>query len=414
MAAAAKEASNPATHFLWTQLRALGSHFEALAWHRRDLTKAELAAKAPITEIHSTAGDAPSAAPSLPGVQKAVAKGQKKASVPALPAVRHSAAGQQAAAPATPSKKRKRQELAPEFIDTTVEDAAAISPSKAAKQAALKSHPIQVDEDLSSSPIAEQPQTRPVSNGPSSEVLPIGQQGEGPLESLDQLAASARQHRQHVQSAASLAEVKSHGRTPLGAAGLESKVEATSGACHDSSNGQVLSRSEQPHQALAEGTDGAEAREAGAANGHAKARELAEAPSQGETDQEKGAQKPLTPEQELARQREIAEQDAGQLDVILRGLNERIGRMWQAVPSNGLFIVMAGHGNTADVRRLQVRRPNLPITSCSCLFLLLKGCVGCANCMLAVWLPSPEKRLCWCLHLPCLLQGLMWHNMCGP
>lgn len=318
-------------------------------------------------------------------------RGQKKASVPASPAVRQSAAGQQAAAPATPSKKRKRQELAPEFIDIAEEDAAAITPSKAAKQAALKSHPIQVDEDLSSSPILGQPQARPVSNGPSSEVLRHGQQGKGPLESLEQLAASARQHRHNMQSAASLAEVKSHGRTPLGAARLESKAETTLGACHDSSNGQVLSRSEQPHPALAEGTDGAEAHEEGAANGLAKAGKLAEAPSQGEADQEKGAHEALTPEQELARQREIAEQDAAQMEVILRGLNERIGRMWQAVPSNGLFIVMASHGDTADVRRLQVGRPELPITSCSCLLSLLEGCVDCAGCMLAVWLPSPEN-----------------------
>ena len=42
--AAAKEARNPATNFLWTQLRALSILLEQRSWHRRALTRAEVAA----------------------------------------------------------------------------------------------------------------------------------------------------------------------------------------------------------------------------------------------------------------------------------------------------------------------------------------------------------------------------------
>lgn len=54
-AAAVKEARNPATNFLWTQLRALASLMEQRSWHRRALARAEAA----VREQHVAIGQAP-------------------------------------------------------------------------------------------------------------------------------------------------------------------------------------------------------------------------------------------------------------------------------------------------------------------------------------------------------------------
>ena len=88
--------------------------------------------------------------------------------------------------------------------------------------------------------------------------------------------------------------------------------------------------------------------------------EVARADSQGQLGGGAARQEAqLMPEQELAKQRQVEEQDVRQLNAILQQLSQSLGRIWQAVPANALFIVIAGHGDTADVRRLQVRHASL-------------------------------------------------------
>ena len=198
--AAAKEAANTATHFLWTQLRGLGSHLEARAWHRRDLTKAELAAKVPITGIHS----APSkAAPLVPAGKKA-ASAQKPAKQPSKAAQQEGEA-----TPAPAGKKRKRHDPAVHHAGHPGESIPSQDSGKPAKRAALRSHPIEVEEDLPLSPglqsgssismLMDQSAAK-TSNGPSSAAHQNGHQGMGTDESLDELAARARLHRHHMLS----------------------------------------------------------------------------------------------------------------------------------------------------------------------------------------------------------------------
>ena len=349
--AAAKEAANAATHFLWTQLRALGSHLEARAWHKRDLTKAELAAKVPITGIHS----APSKAnPAAPAGKKAVLGGQKAAASVRKPAKQPSKAAQQDSQAASfPSgKKRKRQEqLASHPVDILSEGDPSQGSSKAAKHAALRSHPIDVDESMlscsglqsGSSTQVDQDPAETVSNGPSSATQQSGQQVLGSPESLDQLAARARLHRHHVLSDPIPGEAACEEDAPTSnALGLSMDV------AYDSRRNMCSGR-EDP------GGQGNEANGAAlpalALNGDGNDQEA----SQDRAGADAAKQEGLTPEQELARQREVAKQDAEHLDARLRALNEQLGRIWQAVPTNGLLIVMAGHGDTAEVRRLQVR-----------------------------------------------------------
>ena len=347
--AAAKEAANAATHFLWTQLRALGSHLEARAWHKRDLTKAELAAKVPITGIHSTPSRKEPAAPA----GKKAALGAQKAAAPARkPTEQQSKAAQQKseAAPSPAGKKRKRQELASHPLNHPGESDALQGSSKAAKRAALRSHPIDADEDMlptpglqrSTSMLAVESPASATGNGPSSAAHQNGQQGAGSPESLDQLAARARLHRHHVLSDPAPGETAHEEDDPT-------------------SNGAVTAL-ETPHDSSTGGQDPGSHRivrseaalSAGALNGAVTENQLSQAPSQDNAGEEAGMQEALTPEKELARQQDIAKQDAAQLHATLQGLNQHLGRIWQAVSTNDLFIVMAGHGDSAEVRRLQV------------------------------------------------------------
>ena len=353
--AAAKEAANVATHFLWTQLRALGSHLEARAWHKRDLTKAELAAKVPITGIHS----APSKAkPAAPARKKAVLGGQKAAALAQKPSKQPSKAAQQdSEAASSPSgKKRKRQEqLASHPLGSLSEGSPSEGSSKAAKHTALRSHPVDTDEGmlsssgLQSSPCVDQHTAETVSNGPSSAAQQSGQQGLGSPESLDQLAARARLHRHHRLSDPTPAEAACEEDDPIS----NGEVPAMD-VVHDSRKSICSVREDPDSQKLA--ANGA-AQPALALNGVGTDQEVSQAPSQ---DNDAAKQEALTPEQELAWQREVAKQDAAHLSAILQALDEQLGRIWQAVPTNGLFIVMAGHGDTAEVRRLQVRLQDIP------------------------------------------------------
>lgn len=355
---AAKEASNTATHFLWTQLRALGSHLEARAWHRRDLTKAELAANVPITGIHSAPSKGKHVASGMPAAKKAVLGGHKAAAHAKEPVGYHSKAGQHSeaaqhksdASPSPAGKKRKRQELASHAMHPLNDDEPSQGPIKAAKREALQSHPIQIDEDMPSPPDfhgsasrhaghADPASAKAGNTGPSSAAHQHESQDTGLPESLEQLAARARIHRQYLLSDSTPHETKL----------LEDSLASTvavqaSDTQHDDSQGRGSSRPDSDSQRKAAKVNGADLFPPGALNGKHTPEKMAAT----------AAQEALTPKQELARQREIAQHDAVQLDVILQDLNQQMGRIWQAVPANGLLIIMAGHGDTSDVRRLQV------------------------------------------------------------
>ena len=381
-----KEAANAATHFLWTQLRALGSHLEARAWHRRDLTKAELAAGVPITGIQSPLRSAPSSS-------------QPAASAPARGKAAH--ADQKAA-----GMKRKRPEHEHRSADPGSKHHSPARACKAArhaaKHAALKSHPIDVDIDegrqlpecledsCTASPTAvDRSVATGASNGPSAVTAADGQQNAALQESMEELAARACLHRQHAMSAPVSAPDSSPGqRTAAG---------SRAGASHAASNGGHLSEPDplgEAAQAL-----GSDVMEPIAGKEAPKSGEPARADSQAQVGSDIAEQEAqLTPEQELAKQRQIDEQDARQLPVILPQLSQSLGRIWQAVPVNALFIVMAGHGDTADVRRLQVRPAILALALDTRSHLLLYGAAHvsghCGKCSsrLAILSTSVEVR----------------------
>ena len=343
-----KEAANAATHFLWTQLRVLGSHLEARAWHRRDLTKAELAAGVPITGIQSPPKSAPSSS-------------QPAASVSARDKAGH--ADQKAA-----GTKRKRREHKRPSADPGSEQHSPARACKvarhAAKHAALKSHPIDVDLDkggqvpdsleascMAFPTSADLSVANGASNGPSTvPAAADGQEDAASRESMEELAARACLHRQHALSA----PIQEGLPAPDSSPGQCTAAGSRAGASHAASNGGHPSEPDPLGEAArALGSDNMEPT---AGEEAPKLGEPARADSQSQVGGGAGRQEAqLTPQQELAKQRQIDEQDARQLPVILPQLSQSLGRIWQAVPVNALFIVMAGHGDTADVRRLQVR-----------------------------------------------------------
>ena len=344
-----KEAANAATHFMWTQLRALGSHLEARAWHRRDLTKAELAAGVPITGSHSPPRSAPS-------------RSQPAASAPAKGKASQTEAS---------AKKRKRREHEHDLADHGNEHHSPMQACKAArhaaKQAALKSHPIDVgaDEDsqlpkslenscTGSRTAVNRSLANEASNGPPEVTAAAdGQQDAALQESMEELAARACLHRQHAMSAPAPQALPEPGSSP----GQPTAAGSRAGALHAASNGGILSEPDPLGEARALDSDKAEPNVAVEAP---KVGGLAGADSQGQAGSGVSRQEAqLTPEQELAKQRQVQEQDARQLEATLPQLSQGLGRIWQAVPVNALFMVMAGHGDTADVRRLQVRPASL-------------------------------------------------------
>ena len=50
----------------------------------------------------------------------------------------------------------------------------------------------------------------------------------------------------------------------------------------------------------------------------------------------------------------MAAADEIAMEQILKQLDERLGRIHDALPANAMLIVAAGQGDTAEVRRLQV------------------------------------------------------------
>ena len=343
-----KEAANAATHFLWTQLRALGSHLEARAWHRRDLTKAELAAGVPITGIQSQPRSAPSSS-------------QPAASMSARGKAAH--ADQKAA-----GTKRKRREHEHPSADPGSEQRSPARACKAArhaaKHAALKSHPIDADieeggelpecleDSCTASPTAvDRSVAKGASSGPSAATAAAdGQEDAALQESMEELAARACLHRQHAMSAPPPQDLLEPDSSP----GQRITAGSRADASHAASNGGHLSEQDplgEAAQALDSDNMGPIAGDEAPQSG-----EPARAESQAQVGSDVARQEAqLTPEQELAKQRQIDEQDERQLPAVLSQLSQSLGRIWQAVPVNALFVVMAGHGDTADVRRLQVR-----------------------------------------------------------
>ena len=342
-----KEAANAATHFLWTQLRALGSHLEARAWHRRDLTKAELAAGVPITGIQSPPKTVPSSS-------------QPAASVSA----RGKAAQTDQKATGTKRKRREHEHPSADPGSEQHSPARACKVARhAAKHAALKSHPIDVDLDeggqvpdsleascMAFPTSADLSVANGASNGPSTVPAAADGQEDATLqESMEELAARACLHRQHAMSA----PISEGLPAPDSSPGQRTAADSRAGASHAASNGGKLSKPDPLGEAQALGSDNMELI---AGKEAPKSGEPARAESQAQVGSDVARQEAqLTPEQELAKQRQIDEQDARQLPAILPQLSQSLGRIWQAVPVNALFIVMAGHGDTADVRRLQVR-----------------------------------------------------------
>ena len=197
-----------------------------------------------------------------------------------------------------------------------------------------------------------------VANGASNGPLTVpaaadGQEDAALQESMEELAARACLHRQHAMSA----PISEGLPAPDSSPGQRTAAGSRAGASHAASNGGDLSKPDPLGKAQALCSDNMEL-----IAGHEapKSGEPARADSQSQVGSGAARQEAqLTPEQELAKQRQIDEQDARQLPAILPQLSQSLGRIWQAVPVNALFIVMAGHGDTADVRRLQVR-PAIP------------------------------------------------------
>ncbi len=249
-AAAAKEARNPATNFLWTQLRALAALLEQRSWHRRALTRAEVAAG-----LQHTANGA--------AHPQAAAAGSAAAEDPATPLKidddEESEEGELDAVPAQQQNgavKRKRHSLA--------------------------SHPIQI------SPVGAAVST----------ASPGGTPAKGP-DTAGQLANGS-------------------------AAGAASPSQG------------VLAEANSLKQSEPAATPEAGDKIAGAG-------------------QVAGSDQALSPEAALAREREVAAADEAAMEQILKQLDERLGRIHDALPTNAMLIVAAGQGDTAEVRRLQVR-----------------------------------------------------------
>ena len=289
-----------------------------------DLTKAELAAGVPITGIQSPPGSAPSSS-------------QRAASAPARG---NAAPADQKAA----GMKRKRREHAHQSADPGSEHHSPARACKAAKHAAqhaaLKSHPIDVDIDkgrqlpecledsCTASPTAvDRSVANGACNGPSAVTAAAdGQQDAALQESMEELAARACLHRQHAMAA----PVPEGLPAPDSSPGQRTAAGNRAGALHAASNGGHPSEPDplgEAAQAL-----GSDNMEPTAGEEAPKSGEPARTDSQSQVGGGAARQEAqLTPEQELAKQRQIDEQDARQLPVILPQLSQSLGRIWQAV-----------------------------------------------------------------------------------
>lgn len=249
--AAAKEARNPATNFLWTQLRALATLLEQRSWHRRALTRAEVAVglqHAANGHAHPQGSEGGSAVAEDSATPLGQDDDEEEGELEAV-AVQTPAQQQQNGV-----RKRKREDLA--------------------------SHPIQISPGEAA---LSTPEKRP---------------------SMREAAANDPDAAEHlVNDAASL------------------------------SKGELPDVSSQKSETAAT----LEARDAAADAGHCA----------------EGAA--LSPEAALAREREVAAADEIAMEQILKQLDERLGRIHDALPANAMLIVAAGQGDTAEVRRLQVR-----------------------------------------------------------
>lgn len=255
--AAAKEARNPATNFLWTQLRALSTLLEQRSWHRRALTRAEVAAGLqPTANGHmplKASEDGPIVVEDLAtplDLDDESEEGELEAA-PVQAAGHHHQNGR---------LKRKRDALVSHPIEISPDEGAAGMPKRA------PIHEVSaVCDDASAEPItqAADAAAAPSSNGGQAHV-------------------NAR----HAEPAA----------TPEAGEGTADPAQATG----------------VPETAAA------------------------------------------SPEAVLVKEREVAAADEAAMEQILKQLDERLGRIYAALPPNAMLIVAAGQGDTAEVRRLQV------------------------------------------------------------
>ncbi|BDA41970.1 Small RNA degrading nuclease 5 [Coccomyxa sp. Obi] len=257
--AAAKEARNPATNFLWTQLRALSTLLEQRSWHRRALTRAEVAAGLQPTANGHTPLQASEAGPVVIEDLATPLDLDDESEEGELEAAPVQKAGQQ-----HQNGRLKR------------------------KQDALVSHPIEISPDKAAAGTPE----------------------EAPLTEESAVCDSAS---------------------------AEPATAAADAAAAPSCNGgeaHVSARHTEPAAT-------------------AKAGEGTADPGQATGVPETTA---ASPEAVLAKEREVAAADEAAMEQILKQLDERLGRIYAALPPNAMLIVAAGQGDTAEVRRLQEQK----------------------------------------------------------
>lgn len=277
-----KEARNPATFFVWTQLRALAAFLEQRSWHRRALAVAEAAAA------------------QLNGTSKA--QGQTNAAQQLSDNEEGELSLEAAALPTAFASKKSMQ---PEGVTVSGQAASGEQQwreGRKRKADALRSHPIEV----------------PLSDG----LLPNEEHNTSPQQVAQQAAAE--------HSAAQSAGIS----RPEASA----KPDVVSAAVAAQMASGAESETEQPTEQ----------------NGHVNGREAAHPMDGGGGPAEQLEAVPESPAELLEKEREVAARDACLQDELLRQLDERIGRIYEALPTNALLLVVAGHGDTADVRRLQV------------------------------------------------------------
>ncbi|CAL8460741.1 g272 [Coccomyxa elongata] len=250
--AAAKEARNPATNFLWTQLRALSTLLEQRSWHRRALTRAEVAAGLqPTANGHmpvKASEDGPIVVEDL-ATPLDLDDESEEGELEAAPL---QAAGQQHQ---NGRLKRKRDSLVSHPIDISPDEGAAGTPERA--------------------PIHE---VSTVCDDASAE----------PMTQADDAGDNAHVNARPAEPAA----------IPEAGEGTADPGQATG----------------VPETAAA------------------------------------------SPEAVLEKEREVAAADEAAMEQILKQLDERLGRIYAALPFNAMLIVAAGQGDTAEVRRLQEQK----------------------------------------------------------
>jgi hypothetical protein len=298
-ASAVKEARNPATNFLWTQLRALASVLEQRSWHRRALSRAEVAAGSFGQTTGSSAGaKADTVALPLKGNAVQELSEEEEGEVDLEPIVLD-----------TEHSSEVSREEASRLVPVSKPGGGRNSMEQSGRETdALQSHPIQLD--LADCAV-------PGEDSGSDEQQANGQPGDAVQDRV--VMESALNGRPKSHAAASSASVEELDRAESQEAGMPGDQQGN----HTERDGETEARN-------AAGQQDASATE------------------------QRGPL-PESPADILAREQEVAARDEALLEEVLRRTDESIGRVYDALPQNALLLVVAGHGDTADVRRRQVR-----------------------------------------------------------